>query len=132
MKEPQFWIGDFDERIYMTHTWRENKQHPGIFECTGKSFDVTDGVLAVARKHAALKAKPSQRSERDIETDAIAEMTTRDDPHRQCACSTREICNEARAKAIAWYESEKPWVTPEMMVAYKVGYAACLMKGSKP
>lgn len=53
---------------------------------------------------------------------------TRDDGPRKCACTSRELCNEARLKALAWFEAEKPYVTPEMMVAFKVGYAARAME----
>lgn len=49
------------------------------------------------------------------------------DGPRKCACVSREICDEARLKALEWFETESPWVTPEMMVAFKVGYAAKAM-----
>jgi hypothetical protein len=63
VKDPRFWIGDFSNRIYMTQAWREMKGHPGVFECTGKRFDVTDAVLAIAKRHA-------DRITADLETGA--------------------------------------------------------------
>ena len=37
-------------RFYATRAWREVPGHPGVVECTGERFDVTDDIAGVIER----------------------------------------------------------------------------------
>ena len=44
-----FW-SPLSRRFYATRAWREVPGHPGVVECTGERFDVTDDIAGVIER----------------------------------------------------------------------------------
>ena len=44
-----FW-SPLSRRFYATRAWREVSGHPGVVECTGERFDVTDDIAGVIER----------------------------------------------------------------------------------